>query len=187
MKINLITFALATGCTATETPTATVSSDINQDPGMTSLAFHSPSGASFEIRSVTPAGQPDPIYFRFDPVGEQLPPGHQETLFTGDIVTRDLGRADPVTTAAAMAPLAAVLVRRATTDQFTELTGLVLEPVQFRIGDDPVTTEIAVSVIQQAAGYALFKEGPVSGALANSYIANLGIDPCPIGLVPKGH
>src|SRR5678816_91470 len=62
--------ALMVGCGGLtehdDSKTRAVQSALNPDPGATSLSFHSPSGMNVEIRSVTPMGQADPIYMKYD-------------------------------------------------------------------------------------------------------------------------
>lgn len=165
---------LAAGCSVDHP--ASVASAINTDPGATTLSFHSPSGIDIEIRSVTPVGQADPIYMRFSGIDGEQGSAPKEALFLGGVV----GAEGPEEYAAALAPLSAVLLGLATTDQVAENIGLNFTEIQIKYVPQVPPCEIAVGLVHQAAAYALLKEGPSAGALANSHIATLGIEPCPV-------
>jgi hypothetical protein len=173
--------ALASGCAVDRS--SSVTSAVNTDPGETTLSFHSPSGIDVEMRSVLPAGQPDPIYLKFGGItGESTGIG-RDVIFRGSVE----GVMDEQHYAAAIVPLTAVLLGFASMEQVQESTGLTYSVVQIQYMQQDVSPprDVAVSLVQQAATYALLKEGPAAGSLANSYIAILGIDPCPIGPVVK--
>jgi hypothetical protein len=157
-------------------PTSSVASAINEDPGATSMSFHSPSGISFTIRSVTPMGQADPIYMKFEGVDGSTGDGSKhDAMFLGDV----LGAADAVTNAAAIAPLAAMLLGVATPDQVQETTGLTYGAIQVKYVDQSPPRKTAELLVRQAAAYAALLGGTPAGVQANSWLIGLGIDPCP--------
>jgi hypothetical protein len=177
-------FAFTLGCADVaerDDHTSSVSGALNSDPGETTLSFHSPSGIDFEIRSVTPAGQADPIYLKFGGINGETKSDSNVILFRGDIV----GATDSLHYAAAIAPLTAVLFGLASTDQVTESTGLTygIQEIHYASKSPRMTS---VALVQQAAAYAFLKEGPAAGALANSYLVSLGIDPCPTAGIVTG-
>jgi hypothetical protein len=175
--------ALMVGCGGLtehdDSKTRAVQSALNPDPGATSLSFHSPSGMNVEIRSVTPMGQADPIYMKYDGVEGEVDDGKggnalitSTAFFEGDIVG-----GDAVHTTAAIAPLAAILVGLASPDQFSQLTGLVLKPVKLQSSDKPID-QMAFNFVKQAFTYVNMKGGPAAGAIASQWLGGLGIDPC---------
>ena len=162
-------FILA-GCSVDVSTTAGA---ITSDPGATTLAFHSPTGISVDIRTVAPAGQADRIFLKYsgnDPItGQPI-----DAVFQGTVV----GSADATWSNAAIAPIAAVLLGVTTSDQVQESLSLSFTKVQFKVTDQRPPCDTSVGLVQQAADYVLLDEGPAAGALATSYIATLGIGPC---------
>jgi hypothetical protein len=170
-----VALVLTLGCgglTEHDRNTGKVQSALNEDPGTTSLKFHSASsGADIELRSVTPMGQADPIYMKYDGIEGESQDGKNKSfaLFQGDI----LG-GDSVHTSAAMAPLTAVLLGLATIEQFTTVTGLELKPVQLQPATDPPTEQTALNFARLAVTYAQQKDGDDAAALASRWVAEIG-------------
>jgi hypothetical protein len=184
MPVELVVcglLAFTFGCADVEQTSQTASA-VTDDLGETSLVFRSPQGYQFEIRSVTPpapgSGPMETVTLSYGKLGVRYQSQGDRATFKGSIRDPN-GLVDPVNATAAYPVLAAVLLGQATTDQFTSVTGLTLDATQFEIANVPPPHAIAVSLVQQTAGYVLLKDGPVAGALANSYIASLGMVPCP--------
>jgi hypothetical protein len=185
MKHMIMTGLALAGCATGADDTQTVASAVNTDPGATTLSFHSPTGYSIEIRSIP---SPDDAVFAIsvDPGPGNQGPAESMAILYGTISV-PYGAGEPERGSAGVAPLTAALFGLATLEDFTATTGFQFEPMKFEPFVAPPDRQIAVTVIQQAAAYALLKDGPAAGALASSFIANLGIDPCPAaGPGPKG-
>jgi hypothetical protein len=176
--------ALTLGCGGLKEPdhnSGAVASALNEDPGTTSLTFHSAaSGVDIELHSVTPMGQADPIYMKYDGIVGESQTKNKQAIFKGDI----LGSNDSVHTSAAMAPLALVVLGLASPDDFTRVTGLILKPVQLNPATDPPEESVAFNYGRIGVIYAQQKDGDDAGALANEWLAELGsCEKCP---PPKG-
>ena len=187
-KLTICALAVAAGCTtqpdAPDT-TAVTSAVTDWDPAWFHL--HAPGGPDIQVQTGgggTPLGGNPNMFLKIDGITGETTDGHGhhdgDALFVGKL-TGGTSPADDTHAAAAVAPLTAVLLGVATTDDFTAVTGLGLDPAVLHPLGDPPPPALATAIIQQSAGYALITQGTDAGALASVWAAQFGIEPCPLG------